>query len=374
MPWVAKSGNKYNLCMLDTNALSEILKYPLVEGKGFRDSFPPDSYAPCFSVYSLIELRRNEDVYNRFIDFFSIYPIFMLKPKSLILEEEKIMYGTDEAISVLFNAFSLQGVCDSYNLKLYLDSMFAQKSIIDLELSWREDEKKTLNDWFKNRDNFIPSKEYPNSFDAEKYMKDAGLQSLIFLQQDWCKQMIDSNKIPNIDRFPSLKTILYSFYYRLYDPAWKPAGSDVVDLAIISAAPYVDIFITEKFQANIFNKIKNKVKNLNKLDVKLIKDLRSPMKNLSKCGVNCSTDCKAFKVECAGCNELEGKVSWAEFYGKEKCPIYECSKLKGFKNCNECGKAPCDIWLSTRNPDFTDDQFKEDIDSRLKNFKEKNND
>ena len=92
------------------------------------------------------------------------------------------------------------------------------------------------------------------------------------------------------------------------------------------------------------------------------------MKNLSKCGVNCSTDCKAYKVECDGCNELEGKVSWAKFLGKVLCPIYECSVVAGFADCKECGKAPCDLWFSTRDPDFTDEQFQADIDSRLKNL------
>ena len=34
------------------------------------------------------------------------------------------------------------------------------------------------------------------------------------------------------------------------------------------------------------------------------------MKDLSKCGLCCANDCKAYKIECDGCNELEGKVSW----------------------------------------------------------------
>ena len=94
------------------------------------------------------------------------------------------------------------------------------------------------------------------------------------------------------------------------------------------------------------------------------------MKELSRCGVCCPTDCKAYKIECDGCNKLAGRVSWAEFYGKDLCPIYECAGLKGFLSCKECGKAPCEIWISTRNPDFTDKEFQADLDSRLKNFKE----
>lgn len=101
-----------------------------------------------------------------------------------------------------------------------------------------------------------------------------------------------------------------------------------------------------------------------KIEVNLI------MKNLTKCGVSCATDCKAYKVECDGCNELLGKVPWAKFYGKELCPIYECALKKGFSSCKECGKAPCELWYSTRDPDFTDEEFKADIKSRLKNFEE----
>ena len=93
------------------------------------------------------------------------------------------------------------------------------------------------------------------------------------------------------------------------------------------------------------------------------------MKTLSKCGVYCSTDCKAYKTECNGCNEIKGKVAWAKFYGKTLCPIYECVEQKKIRSCNECGKAPCYIRFQTRNPDVSDQEFQADIDSRLNNFK-----
>ena len=93
------------------------------------------------------------------------------------------------------------------------------------------------------------------------------------------------------------------------------------------------------------------------------------MKTLSKCGVCCSTDCKAYKTECDGCNEIKGKVAWSKFYGKTLCPIYECVIQKGVLSCDECGKAPCKIWFQTRNPDVSNEEFQADIDSRLNNFK-----
>ncbi|MDD4308905.1 MAG: DUF3795 domain-containing protein [Candidatus Cloacimonetes bacterium] len=90
--------------------------------------------------------------------------------------------------------------------------------------------------------------------------------------------------------------------------------------------------------------------------------------NISVCGVICAADCKAYKVDCDGCNELCGKVSWAVYYGKEHCPIYSCVAEKGIETCKDCGKAPCSIWLLTRNPDATDTEFEADIANRLSNL------
>ena len=89
---------------------------------------------------------------------------------------------------------------------------------------------------------------------------------------------------------------------------------------------------------------------------------------LSICGVRCRTDCKAYQVECDGCTELLGKVSWAVFYGTEQCPIYACATGKGLTSCGECGLAPCQIWHDTRNLEATDAEFAADLASRLHNL------
>ncbi len=90
---------------------------------------------------------------------------------------------------------------------------------------------------------------------------------------------------------------------------------------------------------------------------------------ISKCGVICKCDCKAYQTECEGCIELEGKVSWAPFYDLEHCPIYACVVDKGLETCAGCGLAPCEIWIKTRNPEISDEEFEADINSRLSNLK-----
>lgn len=89
---------------------------------------------------------------------------------------------------------------------------------------------------------------------------------------------------------------------------------------------------------------------------------------MTKCGIYCATDCKAYKTECEGCVELKGKISWAVYYNKTHCPIFECATSKGFANCSQCKEAPCQIWMETRDPSFSDEAFAQDIARRLKNL------
>jgi len=274
MPWKAESGKEYLLCLLDTNAISEILKNTKLEGKNFFERYPPTSIAPCFTIYNLIELRRNQIVYEKFLIVFSIYPIFLLKTQKMIVDAEIENYDRKEEVSSLYNAFSYFGKSESYNLESFIDKYFQDPDAKEMEKTWRANEADTLAVWLAGKQNFSPNENYPNTKDAERYMEEAAVQTIINQNMEWAGSIIKSGQILDIDRLPSIKMMLYSLYYRLYDPSWKPMPSEVTDISIIAATPYVDIFITEKFQANIMDKIKSKVKNLDVLEVKRIRDLR----------------------------------------------------------------------------------------------------
>ncbi len=90
--------------------------------------------------------------------------------------------------------------------------------------------------------------------------------------------------------------------------------------------------------------------------------------NISVCGTDCSI-CYCFEKMCQGCNECGGKVFHAP-EGKA-CAIYECTvHKKGMKNCGECGEAPCEIWMKTRDPKFSDEEFNENVRGRIQALKD----
>jgi hypothetical protein len=274
MPWEAASGNIYKLCLLDTNALSEIVKNPTKEGRGFKKNFGPGSYAPCLTVYNLIELRRKEKIFEAFLDFFSKYPNFLLKSMKQIVEEEFISFNSRLPLSPLLNSFSPVGQNSSYMLKDFIDKFFINPEIGDLEKKWRSNEEEILSVWLENKRNFNPERLTANAVDAERYVKEAGIQTLIHYSPERVQNILKKEQFPNLSLFPSISVMLYSQYYRFFDPKRKFSSQDVTDIMIIAVAPYIDAIVTEKFQAEIFKKIKKRIPQLKNLEVATLSDLR----------------------------------------------------------------------------------------------------
>lgn len=273
MAWTAASGNTYKLCLLDTNALSEIVKMQNESALGFLRLFGPTAYAPCLTIYNLIELRRRSDLFDSFLQFFSAYPIFFLKPNQLIFQDEKKSPELSSD-SIILNAFSALGTTESYDIRLFVERLFNLPEIASLENKWRKHEEDTLKAWLSLRKNFDPQSKMVNSRDAERYLSEAGIQTLIQIDPQWVKKELDANRTPHIDDFPSVKAMLYSQYYRFFDFNRHHMPQDVTDVRIMACAPYVDVIVTENFQAEVFRKVIRSWSRINHLEIATLKDLR----------------------------------------------------------------------------------------------------
>ena len=95
-----------------------------------------------------------------------------------------------------------------------------------------------------------------------------------------------------------------------------------------------------------------------------MKEQREEQPIMSVCGTDCRL-CYCFGNMCNGCSACEGKVFHAP-EGKA-CPIYDCVRNeKELHDCGKCKEVPCQIWHATRDPKFSDEEFKENIAGRLR--------
>jgi hypothetical protein len=274
MTWLAASGTNYKTSLLDTNAISEISKRPAVYGRGFIERFPPGLYAPCFTPYSLIELRRRQDVYAKFLDFFGLYPCFITKPHNDIVEAESTACKPLSTKDILLYAFTPSEGDPSRNLSVFMDHAFNLPGMSQGEQRWRGDEGSILAAWLKNAKNFDTPRSAPNGPDADRYVKLAAPYAMNAVAPEWVKRCHDSGRLPDVAKLPSLQVMLYNQYYRIFDQRRPPTPQDVTDIRIMACSPYVDAVITERFQADLFTKLRRRVPGLDSIEIARLRDIR----------------------------------------------------------------------------------------------------
>jgi hypothetical protein len=279
MTWIAASGTTYKVPLLDTNAISEISKYPARYGRGFIERFSPDAYAPCFTPYSLVELRRRPDVYGKFLAFFGQYPCFITRPYNDILAAELAANGPLSTEKVLLNAFTPLGPNKSYDLREFLEHLFQQPELHQVHQHLRSKDQEILAEWLKNAKNFYTPRSAPNAADAERYVNMAAIDTLASIAPGWVKRHLKSGTIPDVKKLPCLQVMLYNQYYRLFNSKRRPLSQDVTDVRIMACSPYVDAVVTERFQADLFTKLRNRIPGLKSLEIARLSDIRWKVEN-----------------------------------------------------------------------------------------------
>ncbi len=91
---------------------------------------------------------------------------------------------------------------------------------------------------------------------------------------------------------------------------------------------------------------------------------------ISACGLICD-DCQFFQKECTGCFMMNGKPFWtAQATVRGICPLYDCSiNQKGYRNCGECNELPCKMFTDLKDPNISDTEHQDSIQSRIKNLR-----
>ena len=268
---------EYKLLLLDTNILREVISNKDSEKKLFEKFISSDeNYIFCFSIYNVIELKPYVDLYEKFLELFSILPCFMLYPFKNLLEQEWIAYQSNTKVEIdnnIANTFSSLGKGDSFNLRLFLTAMFetTASQIIKDDLLGMEE---VVSDWEEQREQLSHSLKktgYPRSMVNDDFYLFQEKSTIITMLKNAEIQVTDSI---NHQKFPAARIMLYSQYHRLHSTKKPITKNDVMDIKIASIIPYMDAIMTEAFQADVCKKAKKVIPEMKALEIYTIKDIR----------------------------------------------------------------------------------------------------
>jgi len=169
------------------------------------------------SDYNLFEIRRQPDVFRKFVAFFAVYPSLLSHPFPLILEAEIAAKGRANVNDILCCAFTPADADSSYNFRQFIDRLFAEPAMVHLESDWRKRDQDVLNTWQANKANFSPSNPVPNARDAKQFVRDACMDTLCQIHPAFVQSGIDANNIAILQQLPSVQVMLYSQYCRIFD-------------------------------------------------------------------------------------------------------------------------------------------------------------
>jgi hypothetical protein len=270
------NGTDYRFCLLDTNAVSEMVKEPASLRHFIEWSLAEKPlFVPAFSPFTIIELHQNANVYRKFIDLFGIYPCEVLKGYEQLLEEEVRCYPNPAEVDPWLLTFSPVGGGDGNRLGPVLDAAFRTAWIRDRERHWIEGQMEIVEGMRSLVPNYPPAGATYTPSEIRTFLQIAGLSQLVMRAPEFVTRMPDNRQEIDIDAFPSLKITLYTAFQKFYtDRARRPSRSDAFDIIISTGAPYVEAIITENHQAEALRQIQRRDTFIKDLLVFTLKDFR----------------------------------------------------------------------------------------------------
>jgi hypothetical protein len=270
------NGTTYGLCLLDTNAVSEMLKNRKPAFRNFlswalREGGP--TFIPSFFIFTTLELRQSPTVYEQFTDVFSTVPCLFLKSREMILEDEVRLYPNPTTVDPSLLGFA--GPLAQASLADVLESFFATDEGIRQEQAWYEGRRDAVKGMVSLVQNYRPARGAYTPTEVRTFIQIVGYDQIAMMEPDFARSLIERGEALEIDAFPSIKASTFTVFYKFYvDRSRRPQVSDAFDVLISSATPYMDAIVTENHQPQAIRKMKRRDAFLDELRVFTLKDFR----------------------------------------------------------------------------------------------------
>jgi hypothetical protein len=267
--------NTYRLCLLDTMALSEMAKSPdPIMANFLRWSQTEPLYIPCFTVYSVMEIRSRPELFELFIERFAPWPCVLLKGYAHLLEEEVASYPHPDMLDPIAIAFTPLG--SSGNMLANLPGLLEVEDLARNEAEWKANREAIVDGMTSLVANYQPRGAKFTAAEIRRFAWMTAFSQLFYHHPEFTTSRVDSGHAVDVDAFPTLKAMAFTVFYKFYADRTRAAHvSDVFDVLIAAALPYVDAVVTEVHMAESLRKIARIDDFLQPLDVLTLRDLRA---------------------------------------------------------------------------------------------------
>ncbi len=302
------NNNDYKLMLLDTNIISEICNNIDTRKCFLEKCFLDDNnyIAFCITPETIFELEKASKVYELFKNIFiDNFPSLLTKFQKGILEQEIERFITNKDVDPIL--FSIQGKEKFEKIfeiekikKLVANEKNKYPSIVKHGENKRDELNNSImtiisthdhdslesllgikipDDIFNNKDKLHEKmkKEVSDGM-FEYYLKDKIKENIINYyvenSKNIPKELLESIDQFEIKQFPSIALSEFCFHQKVHNSKKELGNNDVSDLIISSVVPYVDIVITENFQANLYKQAIGK-KYIPKIECLTLADLKN---------------------------------------------------------------------------------------------------
>jgi hypothetical protein len=233
-------------------------------------------FVPCFTVYTLMELRRKPGLFEKFVEHFHPFPCVLLKGYAQLLDEEVANYPDPTGIDPCAIAFTPLG--GEGNLLSNIPSILELPQHTKQEQQWNTEGPEIVAGMVSLVKNYPPA---GTTYTAEEVRYFVWLASFTQLAlhgySEFAQRVHYREGEPvDMDALPSLKAMTYAVFHKFYaDCDRTPSDSDAFDVLIAAALPYVEAIITESHLAEALAKTKRRDRFLNRVQVFTLRDFRA---------------------------------------------------------------------------------------------------
>lgn len=270
------NGNKYKLCLFDTNTLSNLLMHPKEWIEYLNHKFDISQTIICYSIFTLSELWYRQELFEKYIDIFATFPSVILDGHESIFQKEINNYKCKRKPNpIVLAPFAINK--PRLTSKQRLKHIIEKSDFITRTDYWTKGQQQILDGIVELKKNYPPKNDKYSKKEIEDFCLIASTDQIILRNSNFAKNIIKKGCNIDLELFPSVQSTSYIVFYKFYPDNRQPLPSDVFDILISSLLPYVDYFLTEGNLSNIIKITQNRHDIFCDLKTYSLKQIRKEM-------------------------------------------------------------------------------------------------